>query len=210
MCAGSLQVCGGGAGWLPCDYTGIVGYSLTETCDGLDNDCNNSIDDALTGALCPLVQNGVCTGVREVCQGTAGWSGCNAAIYTAFASGNGDVYESTETTCDNDDNDCDGSVDEALAAAPCTNQNGVCKGSLRTCSGGIFPACDSATFAAYSPDYEDVNETTCDYLDNNCDGSTDEPFQNTQSALGYDTDTGCGKLLHQLRLDLLLGTQRAR
>ncbi len=44
VCSGSTKTCSGAGGWVN-DYSGIATYEATETtCDGLDNDCDDIID----------------------------------------------------------------------------------------------------------------------------------------------------------------------
>lgn len=88
----------------------------TEVCDGLDNDCDCSIDEGLTAPLCEK-QKGVCFNSHKRCGGTQGWLACTAQDY-------GSNYESTETRCDGLDNDCDGYVDSVGASTnKCEDNN---------------------------------------------------------------------------------------
>jgi len=50
---------------------------------------------------------------------------------------------------------------------PCALQSGVCAESLQTCVDGEWQACD------YGPDFEEL-ESSCDRLDNDCDGLVDD------------------------------------
>jgi len=79
-----------------------------------------------------------------------------------------------EEVCDGVDNDWDGAIDEDLVGELCELQAGVCAGSQKICGGlaGWLP-CSLTTYMAYSPHYEQT-EITCDGLDNDCDGLTDE------------------------------------
>ncbi|MDF1565864.1 MAG: MopE-related protein [Deltaproteobacteria bacterium] len=161
VCSGSTQLCGGTAGWLPCD-AGSYGadYETNEySCDALDNDCDGSTDESLVGASCPL-QQGVCAGVRQACSGGT-WQACDY----------GPAYQAAEATCDGLDNDCDGAVDESLTGALCPLQEGVCAGARQVCAGASgWLACNAGSYGA---DYE-VSEISCDGLDNDCDGVTDD------------------------------------
>jgi hypothetical protein len=74
-----------------------------ETCDGVDNDCNGTIDD---GCACPSGMTrscgttmGLCAGDTQKCE-NGSWSDCADAITPV-----GEV-------CNGDDDDCDGSTDE--------------------------------------------------------------------------------------------------
>ncbi len=169
ICAGTLQICGGEAGWIEPDYTAIEGFEARElTCDGLDNDCDGRVD---AGPFAPRAERavGVCEGLRQVCGGAEGFMEPDYARVPG--------YEPDELTCDGQDNDCDGATDEALSPPPCLLTAGVCARPVvpALCLGDVgWVDCD------YGPDYQRVERDLCDALDNDCDGQVDEG------------DAGCG------------------
>ena len=122
-----------------------------EICDGEDNDCNGLIDDSVftDGLQCgPATDTGACSYGGEICL--FGESFCAAPL---------PVLEQNEI-CDNQDNDCDGFVDEELWRE-CRTE---CGRGYEFCSSGIWIGCSAGV-----PKTE-----ICDGLDNNCDGEVDE------------------------------------
>ncbi len=159
----------------------------SELCNGLDDNCINGIDEGLIGALCSN-QTGVCAGTRKSCGGLSGWIvNCGPTEYANQLNG---AYEQNETVCDGKDNDCDGSVDENVASyAPlCPLQNGSCKDARQTCGG--VSGWQDCTAGSYGAEYE-ATENSCDYLDNDCDGTVDEGYKNAGTGK-YDQNTACG------------------
>ena len=165
VCSGSNRSCAGGA-WVD-NYTSVSNYEVPETsCDTFDNNCDGSVDE---GCACiPLTtrnctkQDGVCSGLKEICNSTGQWPGCSDSDYLAYNSS----YEITETNCDSFDNDCDGTIDEEDDMSNPLNsiQDGVCSGSNRSCISGVWQD-NYASVAGY-----EAPETTCDdTLDNDCD-----------------------------------------
>ena len=90
-----------------------------EVCNGIDDDGDGLTDAADPSLVLVFCENqiGVCNGVQKssnLCVGGA-WLTCSLADYDAGSP----VFEPTETSCDTQDNDCDGLVDEDNVCDPC-------------------------------------------------------------------------------------------
>ena len=104
--------------------TCVAGTPGTETCNGLDDDCDGTPDNGLTAPLNDL-QDGVCSGSVKVCQGVVGWVNDYSGVVN---------YEATEISCDGLDNDCDTDVDETYTN--CVGATPYCEfGSCVECIG---------------------------------------------------------------------------
>jgi hypothetical protein len=138
-----------------CEY--MCTPSGAETCDGRDNDCNGLVDDAIAGlgTACGMTDTGACSRGRTVCE--RGMVRCV-----------GEVGPTTEV-CNNVDDDCDGSTDEAPlagigAGTTCGTDVGACEyGQLRCVSGAVV--CGGGVSAGTE---------TCNGIDDDCDGAVDD------------------------------------
>ncbi len=167
-CKQGTQTCLANGTWDACK--GSI-TPTTETCDGIDNDCNGKIDDiAQTNYQRCTKQKGVCTNALKRCDGKNGWAACTAADYGNHSQN----YEQSETRCDGVDNDCDGQIDNIASPPSCAKQSGACKGSVKTCNGKQgWAACTITDYQRQSPSYEQ-SETSCDGIDNDCNGQIDD------------------------------------
>ncbi|TNE89456.1 MAG: hypothetical protein EP330_11205 [Deltaproteobacteria bacterium] len=170
VCAGAKQVCDGSGGFVDPDYTTLADYETDEaSCDGLDNDCDGTVDDDITAAPAADLQAGVCAGSQKVCDGSNGWIEPN---YTAISE-----YEAQESLCDGLDNDCSGDADDVLDPPLADIQDGVCTGATKVCDGSAWNEPDYGGITGYEAD-----EATCDGLDNDCDGTADTDIAGTPLA----------------------------
>lgn len=154
-----------------------------EQCDGVDSNCNgvdDATEDAGGGGACDTGLQGACAAGTEVCTGSA--LECQAD------------NESSPEICDNDiDDDCDGLTDE-----PSPENIEICNGlddncdaqidednpgggesceadALGACAAGTT-FCDGVNGVQCAPSEPAPSDTTCDGVDDNCDGTADEGY----------------------------------
>ena len=149
-----------------------------DSCDGRDNDCDGSADEDF---LLLLLDGTEVSGVDSACG--AGACAGDVTVCTPTQDGitcPGEDGASPEI-CDGADNDCDGKTDAGdpeLELGLCEQQAGACAGAtheIGQCVGGDWQAC-GATQYSENPFYESGTEQSCDNVDNDCDGATDEDF----------------------------------
>jgi hypothetical protein len=134
------------------------GYACTEIVDAISGNTYNQCLPESGSCECSVfaTQEGASTecGI-EFCSGNRA---CGANGLTECT-----AQVATDETCDGLDNNCNGLADDDLGTTSCGV--GVCAHSTPNCSDGVELICDP---------FENQTAESCDELDNDCDGHTDE------------------------------------
>jgi len=149
-----------------------------ETCDGIDNDCDEDIDENLTRSC-----RNPCGEGEEVC--TEGeWGDCSAP-------------EPVTEVCDAVDNDCDGQVDEDVKSTFYRDADGDGYGwredTVEACTAPAGYVANDQDCNDGTADISPADAESCDGIDNNCDGGIDEGCAcvvGTTRQCGEGGDTG--------------------
>ena len=175
-----------------CEYQCTPSGGGVETCDGVDNDCDGTVDDGNPGGGMPCGTNtGECTAGTFQCS--------NGVLFCVGAIGG------TAEVCDNQDDDCDGTVDDGFdkqndpqhcgSCSPCNVPNAIPGCSMGMCTiascnfghynenGLIGDGCEYSCIA--------TGAEACDNSDNDCDGNIDEGINTTTDP---NNCGGCGNV----------------
>ncbi len=161
-----------------CDDTNAdVAPGAAEVCDGLDQDCDGTIDEDVLGTW---YADADADGFGDPAAPITACDAPDDYVQTANDCDDADaeIHPGAAEICDGVDQDCDGSIDEELLRTYYADTDGDGYGDpasvQEACDvedGWVTTAgdCDDATAEAYPGRPE-----ACDELDNNCDGVVDE------------------------------------
>jgi len=164
-----------------------------EVCDGLDNDCDGTVDMDATDAATWYHDGDLDA------HGNPGLSVLACAQPVGFVASSDDCNDNNATAfpgsaevCDTVDNNCDGAVDEGVGSTWYQDADRDGHGLAGTAQ----TACaQPAGYVASSDDCNDANNKAypgatevCDDVDNNCDSAVDEGFNKTWY-IDYDEDS---------------------
>jgi hypothetical protein len=164
------------AGQVLDDCTAGVAAPSDATCNNADDNCNGQTDEGYlpTETTCG---KGICT--------STGTTSCLAGkILDSCTAG---PPGASDASCNNLDDDCNGQTDDGFAKIPTACGAGPCAstGQIFCSSGQIKDSCVAGTPAP--------NDTTCDGLDDNCNGQTDEGYVSKVSNCGVGACAATGK-----------------
>ena len=181
------------------DSNAAVHPAATETCNGVDDDCDGSIDAGATDAIAWYADSDA-DGYGDANTSTLACSAPSGHVVdtTDCDDTSASVNPGATETCNGVDDDCDGDIDEAGATGISTwyaDTDGDGHGD----AGSTVEACGQPTgFVASATDCDDTDPAVspdatedCNGVDDDCDGTIDEP-DSTDALTWYADADGDG------------------
>ena len=179
------------------DSDRTIGSGFLEFCDGLDNDCNGTVDDIRPEDAAELTWykdedgdgDGDISSIIIACLRPSGYSENNYDCDDTDAS----IHSSAIELCDNKDNNCNGIIDDVGETGTWYRDNdGDGYGDPLMVLGGCS---QPAGYVANNSDCDDFNAAVflgaveiCDGLDNDCSGTIDDLPEGSAAAQNWYKD----------------------
>jgi alpha-tubulin suppressor-like RCC1 family protein/cytoskeletal protein CcmA (bactofilin family) len=152
--------------------------STDTSCNGVDDDCDGAIDDNYASVLTTC-------GVGECAR--SGVTTCSAgSVQNSCVPG---TPATTDSSCNNRDDDCDGTRDEDYTPTPTSCGVGACaRSGVTACvTGSLQNNCVPGTPAA--------TDSSCNGVDDDCNGTLDEDFVSVSTSCGMGGCSASGTTL---------------
>lgn len=177
------------------DDDASINPDATEACDGIDNNCDEQVDEAgATGGATFYADSdgdsyGNAADTETACSAPSGFvdndDDCD--------DGDSGVNPSAIEVCDDQDNNCDGATDEGVATTYFRDADGDGYGN----PGATDDACSAPSgYVGNGDDCDDGSNQIhpgaaeiCDNVDNDCDGDTDDDDSGVTETLKYYEDS---------------------
>ncbi|MFN3202751.1 MAG: MopE-related protein [Bradymonadia bacterium] len=145
------------------------------SCNGEDNDCDGLFDENFTSTPTECGVGECFSRGQTVCQGGVPLDTCAVG-----------QPANDDAGCNDRDDDCDGEIDEDFVRFNTNCGIGACarQGFSQCVDGNIDPAC--------FPGQPEDDDATCDGVDDDCDGLTDEDFEPVQVNCGQGACAATG------------------